>query len=97
MASILSWLLTYLQIPQNLAQWVAGLTRDPLAVLFLLAALALVCGLFIDTLPALIILTPVLAPIATQFCIDPLQFAIMLILNLAIGMITPPANPRRAR
>lgn len=93
MASVFSWLLTYLQIPQSLAQWVAGLTSDPLAVLFLLAAFALVCGLFIDTLPALIILTPVLGPIAVQFGIDPLHFAMMLILNLAIGMVTPPVGP----
>lgn len=93
MASIFAWLLTYLQIPQTLAQWVAGLTDDPLAVMFLLAGFALLCGLVIDTLPALIILTPVLGPIAAQFGIDPLQFAMMLVLNLAIGMVTPPVGP----
>ena len=93
MASIFSWLLTYLQIPQTLAQWIASLTSDPLAVLFLLAGFTLLCGLFIDTLPALIILTPVLGPIAAQFGIDPLQFAMMLVLNLAVGMVTPPVGP----
>lgn len=93
MASLFGWLLTYLQIPQTLAASIAGLTEDPLAVLFLLAGFALVCGLFIDTLPALIILTPVLGPIAVQFGIDPLQFAMMLVLNLTIGMITPPVGP----
>ncbi len=93
MASLFGWLLTYLQIPQSLAAWVAGLTEDRLTVLFLLAAFALVCGLFIDTLPALIILTPVLGPIAAQFGIDPLHFAMMLVLNLTIGMITPPVGP----
>ncbi|WP_108661584.1 TRAP transporter large permease [Acuticoccus kandeliae] len=93
MASIFSWLLTYLQIPQTLAGMIASLTDDPLLVLFLLSGFALVCGLFIDTLPALIILTPVLAPIAASFGIDPLQFAMMLVLNLAIGMVTPPVGP----
>lgn len=93
MASIFSWLLTYLQIPQTLAQWIVTLTDNPLFVLFLLAIFTLICGLFIDTLPALIILTPVLAPIAAQFGIDPLQFAMMLVLNLAVGMITPPVGP----
>ncbi len=93
MASLFGWLLTYLQIPQTLAAWVAGLTEDRLTVLFLLAAFALICGLFIDTLPALIILTPVLGPIAAQFGIDPLHFAMMLVLNLTIGMITPPVGP----
>ncbi len=93
MASLFGWLLTYLQIPQSLAAWVAGLTDDRLTVLCLLALFALICGLFIDTLPALIILTPVLGPIAAQFGIDPLQFAMMLVLNLTIGMITPPVGP----
>ncbi len=93
MASIFGWLLTYLQIPQTLAQAVAALTEDKLTVLFLLAGFALICGLFIDTLPALIILTPVLGPIAAQFGIDPLHFGMMLVLNLTIGMITPPVGP----
>lgn len=93
MASIFAWLLTYLQIPQDLAAAVAGLTRDPLAVLFILAGFALVCGLFIDTLPALIILTPILGPIAYGAGIDPLQFGMMLVLNLTIGMVTPPVGP----
>ncbi|QFT34445.1 Sialic acid TRAP transporter permease protein SiaT [Labrenzia sp. THAF82] len=93
MASVFGWLLTYLQIPQSLAALISGATTDRLTVLFLLAGFALVCGLFIDTLPALIILTPVLGPIALQFGIDPLQFAMMLVLNLTIGMITPPVGP----
>ncbi len=93
MAAIFAWLITVLQLPQALAQWVAGLTDDRLAALFLLAGFTLVCGLFIDTLPALIILVPILGPIALQFGIDPLQFAMMLVLNLTIGMVTPPVGP----
>ncbi|MET1416008.1 TRAP transporter large permease [Roseibium sp. HPY-6] len=93
MASVFGWLLTYLQIPQTLAAAIALMTDDRIVVLFLLAGFALICGLFIDTLPALIILTPVLGPIAAQFGIDPLQFAMMLVLNLTIGMITPPVGP----
>ncbi len=93
MAAIFAWLLTILQIPQTLAAGIAGLTEDPLAVLLLLAAFALACGLVIDTLPALIILVPVLGPVAAQFGIDPLHFAMMLVLNLTIGMVTPPVGP----
>jgi tripartite ATP-independent transporter DctM subunit len=93
MASIFAWLLAYVQAPQTFAAAVATLTENKIAVLLLLAAIALICGLFIDTLPALIILTPVLAPIAAQFDIDPRQFGMMLVLNLAIGMITPPVGP----
>jgi tripartite ATP-independent transporter DctM subunit len=93
MATIFSRLLTVLQIPQNLARWLAGLTDDRVLIMILLAVFILACGLFIDTLPAVIILVPVLAPVATQFGIDPLHFAMMLVLNLAIGMVTPPIGP----
>lgn len=93
MASIFAWLLTYLQIPQTLAGAITGITQNPLAILFILAGFALVCGFFIDTLPALIILTPILGPIAFSVGIDPLQFGMMLVLNLTIGMITPPIGP----
>jgi tripartite ATP-independent transporter DctM subunit len=93
MASIFAWLLTYLQIPQELAKIVTSITDTRLGILFILAAFALVCGFFIDTLPALIILTPVLGPIAYSAGIDPLQFGMMLVLNLTIGMVTPPVGP----
>lgn len=93
LASIFAWLLTYLQIPQELAAAISNITDSRLGVLFILAAFALICGLFIDTLPALIILTPILGPIAYSAGIDSLQFGMMLILNLTIGMITPPVGP----
>jgi len=93
MASIFAWLLTYLQIPQELAELINQITDSQLGVLLLLAAFALICGFFIDTLPALIILTPILGPIAYSAGIDPLQFGMMLVLNLTIGMITPPVGP----
>ena len=93
LASVFSWLLTILRVPQQLALWLSNLTDSRAVILVLLAAFILLCGLFIDTLPAVIILTPVLAPVATGFGIDPLHFAIMLTLNLAIGMVTPPIGP----
>ncbi|GAB5463212.1 TRAP transporter large permease [Hoeflea alexandrii] len=93
MASIFAWLLTYLQIPQELAKLITQITNNRLGILFILAGFALICGFFIDTLPALIILTPILGPIAYSAGIDPLQFGMMLVLNLTIGMITPPVGP----
>ena len=92
-ASIFAWLLTYLQIPQELAKMISQITDNRLGILFILAGFALICGFFIDTLPALIILTPILGPIAYAAGIDPLQFGMMLVLNLTIGMITPPVGP----
>tara|TARA_R110002020_G_scaffold35735_3_gene107720 strand:+ start:409 stop:1695 length:1287 start_codon:yes stop_codon:yes gene_type:complete len=93
LASIFAWLLTYLQIPQELASAISNITDSRLGILFILAGFALVCGFFIDTLPALIILTPILGPIAYSAGVDPLQFGMMLVLNLTIGMITPPVGP----
>ena len=93
MASIFSWLLTILQIPQTIATWIGNMTDSPSVVVIMLAIFVLLCGLVIDTLPALIILVPVLGPVGDQFGLDPMYFAIMIVLNLTIGMITPPVGP----
>jgi tripartite ATP-independent transporter DctM subunit len=93
MASIFSWLLTILQIPQNIAAAISNMTNSPSVVVILLAIFVLLCGLVIDTLPALIILVPVLGPVGDQFGLDPMYFAIMIVLNLTIGMVTPPVGP----
>jgi len=92
MASLLAWVLTLLQIPQSVAAAIGGLTRDPVAILLIVMVFVLVCGLFIDTLPAVIILVPVLAPLSDQFGIHPLHFAMTVVLNLTIGLITPPVG-----
>jgi len=81
-----------LQIPQSLAAAIGTLTSDPLAILLIVAVFVLICGLFIDTLPAVIILVPVLAPLSDQFGINPLHFAMAVVLNLTVGMITPPVG-----
>lgn len=93
MASIFSWLLTILQIPQALASRIAGITTSPALVLILVAILVFLCGMVIDTLPALIILIPVLGPLVDKFGFDPLHFAMAVVLNLAIGLVTPPVGP----
>ncbi|MDQ4059802.1 MAG: TRAP transporter large permease subunit [Pseudomonadota bacterium] len=92
MASLFAWLLTILQIPQTVGGWIGTLTTDPLAVLFIVAVFVLICGCFIDVLPAVIILVPVLSPLVDQFGIDPLHFAMTIVLNLTIGLITPPVG-----
>ncbi len=92
MASVFAWMLTSLQIPQDISRFLLSLGLPPLGLLVAIALFLLVCGLVIDTLPAVIILVPILAPVATAAGIDPLQFAIIVILNLTIGMITPPVG-----
>ncbi|KXF75898.1 C4-dicarboxylate ABC transporter [Paramesorhizobium deserti] len=92
MASIFAYMLTVLQIPQTVSQEIAALGLSPLMLLIVVSLFLLVCGLFLDTLPAVIILVPILAPLAQNAGIDPLHFAMVVILNLTIGMITPPVG-----
>ena len=92
MASLFAWVLTVLQIPQNVAAAIGAATDSRLVVLLIIALFVLVCGFFIDTLPAVIILVPVLAPLIDRFDIPPLQFAMAIVLNLTIGLITPPVG-----
>ncbi len=92
MASVFAWMLTSLQIPQDVSRFLLGLGLPPLGLFVAISAFLLICGLVIDTLPAVIILVPILAPVATAAGIDPLQFAMVVILNLTIGMITPPVG-----
>jgi TRAP-type C4-dicarboxylate transport system permease large subunit len=61
--------------------------------MILVAILVFLCGMVIDTLPALIILVPVLGPLVDKFGLDPLHFAMAVVLNLAIGLVTPPVGP----
>jgi tripartite ATP-independent transporter DctM subunit len=93
MGSAFSWLLTYAQVPQQVAEWMMGLTDNRIIILLLIAVIAFVAGIFLDTLPSLIILVPVLAPTAYIYGAEPLHVAMIIILTLAIGMLTPPIAP----
>jgi tripartite ATP-independent transporter DctM subunit len=92
MASLFAWILTVLQIPQDVASMIGKATDSPLVVMLIIAIFVLICGFFIDTLPAVIILVPVLAPLIDKFHIHPLHFAMAIVLNLTIGLITPPVG-----
>ena len=92
MASLFSWLLTILQIPQTVALAIGSMTTSPMVVMWLVAIFVLICGTLIDVLPAVIILVPVLTPLTDQFGINPLYFAMCFVLNITIGLITPPVG-----
>ena len=92
MASLFSWLLTILQIPQTVALGIGKVTTSPMVVMWLVAILVFICGCLIDVLPAVIILVPVLGPLTDQFGINPLYFAMCFVLNISIGLITPPVG-----
>ena len=92
MASLFAWILTVLQLPQEVAKAIGSMTTNPMMAMLIVALFVFICGFFIDTLPAVIILVPVLAPLSAQFGINPLHFAMAIVLNLTIGLITPPVG-----
>ncbi|HSC23681.1 MAG TPA: TRAP transporter large permease [Casimicrobiaceae bacterium] len=92
MSAAFAWVLTVSRVPQNLTDWIVGLQLSPLAFLFAVNVLLLAFGIFIEPLPGIVVLVPILAPIAHALGIDDLQFGIVVIVNLTMGMITPPVG-----
>lgn len=89
-AQIVSWLLAYQNIPQQLADVMVSATQSPWLFLLLVNVFLLLVGTFLENGPALVMLVPVLYPIAAKLGIDPIHFSIVVSLNLLIGLITPP-------
>jgi tripartite ATP-independent transporter DctM subunit len=89
-ASMVNWLLTTDQVPQRFAGFVIGHVNDPVLFLVLVNILLLIVGCLIEGLAAMIVLVPILFPIAHQLGVDPVHFATVVVLNLMIGLITPP-------
>ena len=92
MSSAFAWVLNVVQIPQMLSNWVGTLHLGPLGFLLVVNLLLLAFGIFIEPMPGVLILVPILAPMAAALGIDPLHFAIVVIVNLTLGMVTPPVG-----
>lgn len=92
MSAAFAWVLTVSRVPQNLSEWVVGMQLSPLAFMFAVNVLLLIFGIFIEPLPGILVLVPILAPLAHALGINDLQFAIVVIVNLTMGMITPPVG-----
>jgi C4-dicarboxylate transporter, DctM subunit len=89
-ASVYSWLLTVNQVPQSLVAWIEAMELGRVAVLLMINVLLLVVGCLIDPLSAILVLTPLLVPVAQALGIDTVHFGIVVTVNLAIGLFTPP-------
>ena len=92
MSAAFAWVLTISRVPQDLTAWIVALQLSPLAFLFAVNLLLLAFGIFIEPLPGIVVLVPILAPIAHALGINDLQFGIVVIVNLTMGMITPPVG-----
>lgn len=91
-ATLFSWILTFSQIPQTVAVYLMNLTDNPMTALIIVSIILLFIGLFMDITPAIVIMTPVLLPFITALGIDPVMFGIIMVLNLLIGLVTPPVG-----
>ncbi|MFV8461075.1 TRAP transporter large permease [Vibrio campbellii] len=83
-------ILTLERLPTEIAQFILSITENKLLILLCITALLLIVGTFMETLAAIVILTPILLPIVTALGMDPIHFGIVMIVNLAIGFVTPP-------
>lgn len=88
----MSWVMSFEQIPQNVTSFLLSLSDNPIIILLLINLVLLFVGTFMDMTPAVLIFTPIFLPIVTDFGIDPIHFGIIMILNLSIGICTPPVG-----
>ena len=91
-ASIFSWLLASEEIPQYIGAAILKVTDNRILILLFVNMLLLIVGTFMETTASLIILTPVLLPLMIQIGVDPLHFGVIIVLNLVIGLTTPPVG-----
>ena len=83
-------ILTLERLPTEIAQFILSITENKLLILLCINVLLLLVGTFMETLAAIVILTPILLPITSALGMDPVHFGIVMIVNLAIGFVTPP-------
>ena len=91
-SSIFSWMLTANGITADISDWMLGMTKEPWLFLLIANLLMLFIGCFLEPVAAITILVPILLPIATQLGVDPIHFGLVMVLNLMIGLLTPPVG-----
>lgn len=92
-ATAFGWLMALLQVPAATVALMRGITEDPILTLLLINVILLLLGTFMDMAPLIMIGTPIFLPVVKALGMDPVQFGIVMILNLGIGLITPPVGP----
>jgi tripartite ATP-independent transporter DctM subunit len=91
-STAMSWLLSYENIPQNVSTFLLALTDNTLAILLIINVILLAVGTFMDMTPAVLIFTPIFLPVVINLGMDPTHFGIVMVLNLCIGLCTPPVG-----
>lgn len=88
----MSWVLSYENIPQDVSELLLTLSDNKIIVLLLINILLLIVGIFMDMTPAVLIFTPIFLPVVTELGISPVHFGIIMVINLCIGLCTPPVG-----
>jgi tripartite ATP-independent transporter DctM subunit len=91
-AAAFSWLMAFLRVPAALVASMNAVSENPLVILLLLNLIMLLLGTFMDMGPTIIIVTPIFLPVAQAYGVDPVHFGVIMILNLGIGLNTPPVG-----
>ncbi|RQW04448.1 MAG: TRAP transporter large permease, partial [Calditrichaeota bacterium] len=91
-STAMSWILSYENIPQNISATLVGLTESRVIIFMIINLVLLAVGTFMDMTPAILIFTPIFLPVAMNLGMDPIHFGIMMVLNLCIGLCTPPVG-----
>jgi len=89
-ASVFAWILTVEQIPAVLAKFLLGISKDPVVLLLLINVLLLFIGMIMDTIAAILVVTPIIYPALKMAGVDPIHLGIVVVFNLMIGLLTPP-------
>ncbi|MCB1717276.1 MAG: TRAP transporter large permease subunit, partial [Candidatus Competibacteraceae bacterium] len=89
-AAAFSWILTILGVPQALLQWLGELNLSSNQFLLAVNAVLLLLGCIVDPTSAILVLAPILVPMASSLGIDPIHFGVIMVVNLSLGMFTPP-------
>lgn len=87
---LFGWILVYENVTRDFTELMIGFAQEPWQLMVLLVILLLICGMFLDNLVVILITTPILIPVVTQYGIDPVQFGIIMVLTVMIGLMTPP-------
>jgi tripartite ATP-independent transporter DctM subunit len=88
----MSWVMAYENIPQNVAAALVSLSNNKFVILIIINIVLLIVGTFMDMTPAVLIFTPIFLPVVTHLGIDPIHFGIIMVMNLSIGLCTPPVG-----
>jgi len=88
----MSWVMAYQNIPQSITTALLNLTSNPIMIFMIINIILLAVGTFMDMTPAVLIFTPIFLPVVTSLGMDPVHFGIMMVLNLSIGLCTPPVG-----